>query len=260
MWSGVASRQDAHRYCKDADRRATYANERFDFLGYTFRPRSSKRKAGTYAVNFLPAVSNDAMKAMGQKLRSWRINRRSDKSLDELAHFCNKVVQGWINYYERFYKSGLYPLLRRINTYLVRWAKRKYERLRRHTKRAQHWLVRIARRQPTLFAHWRLARPDAGQWELSESRGSRSVLREPEGATPSGHSPSFKFVRFLQQTRGSSDLAVCYRAAATNFWSPTSKKNVVPFWPVRVRTSPWAADTRTGPALTGVGKMAPPTV
>jgi Group II intron, maturase-specific domain len=85
-------------YCKDADRRATYANERFDFLGYTFRPRSSKRKAGTYAVNFLPAVSNDAMKAMGQKLRSWRINRRSDKSLDDLAHFCNKVVQGWINY------------------------------------------------------------------------------------------------------------------------------------------------------------------
>jgi len=147
-------------YCKDADRRATYANERFDFLGYTFRPRSSKRKMGTYAVNFLPAVSNDAMKAMGQKLRSWRINRRSDKSLDDLAHFFNKVVQGWINYYGRFYKSGLYPLLRRINTYLVRWAKRKYKRLRSHTKRAQRWLVRIARRQPTLFAHWRLARPD----------------------------------------------------------------------------------------------------
>ena len=114
-------------YCKDADRRATYANERFDFLGYTFRPRSSKRKAGTYAVNFLPAVSNDAMKAMGQKLRSWRINRRSDKSLDDLAQFFNKVVQGWINYYGRFYKSGLYPLLRRINTYLVRWAKRKIQ-------------------------------------------------------------------------------------------------------------------------------------
>jgi RNA-directed DNA polymerase len=147
-------------YCKDADRRATYANERFDFLGYTFRPRSSKRKVGTYAVNFLPAVSNDAMKAMGQKLRSWRINRRSDKSLNDLAHFFNKVVQGWINYYGRFYKSGLYPLLRRINTYLVRWAKRKYKRLRGHTKRAQRWLVRIARRQPTLFAHWRLARPD----------------------------------------------------------------------------------------------------
>src|SRR5256885_2154998 len=40
-------------YCKDADRRAIYANERFDFLGYTFRPRPSKRKVARYAVNFL---------------------------------------------------------------------------------------------------------------------------------------------------------------------------------------------------------------
>ncbi|MCA1681710.1 MAG: transposase family protein, partial [Actinobacteria bacterium] len=27
--------------------------------------------------------------------------------------------QGWINYYGRFYKSMLYPLLRRINDHLV---------------------------------------------------------------------------------------------------------------------------------------------
>ena len=38
-------------------------------------------------------------------------------------------MQGWINYYGGFYKSELYPLLRRIDTYLVRWAKRKYKRL-----------------------------------------------------------------------------------------------------------------------------------
>ena len=60
----------------------------------------------------------------------------------------NKVVQGWINYYGRFYKSGLYPLLRRINEYLVRWAKRKYKRLRGHTRQAKRWLVRVARREP----------------------------------------------------------------------------------------------------------------
>ncbi len=116
-------------YCKDADRRATYANERFDFLGYTFRPRLSKGKAGKFFVNFLPAVSDDAIKAMSRELRSWRINERSDKALGDLAHMFNKVVQGWINYYGRFYKSMLYPLLRRINEYLVRWAKRKYKRV-----------------------------------------------------------------------------------------------------------------------------------
>ena len=44
----------------------------------------------------------------------------------------NSIVQGWINYYGRFYKSmSVYPLLRRINDHLVRWACRKYRRLRR---------------------------------------------------------------------------------------------------------------------------------
>src|SRR5437762_5036808 len=77
-------------YCKDADRRATYANERFDFLGYTFRPRLSKSRLGKHFVNFSPAVSDDALKAMSRELWSWRINCRSDKSLADLAHMFNK--------------------------------------------------------------------------------------------------------------------------------------------------------------------------
>jgi len=54
----------------------------------------------------------------------------------------------------------LCPLLRRINEYLVRWATRKYKRLRGHSRRARRWLVRVARREPKLFAHWRIVRPD----------------------------------------------------------------------------------------------------
>jgi len=148
-------------YCKDENRRATYANERFDFLGYTFRPRLSKSRVGKHFVNFSPAVSDDALKAMSRELWSWRLNCRSDKSLGDLARMFNKTVQGWINYYGRFYKSRLYPLFRRMNEYLVRWAKRKYKRLYGHTRRAKRWLVRVARREPKLFAHWRLGvRPD----------------------------------------------------------------------------------------------------
>ena len=148
-------------YCKDADRQAIYANERFEFLGYTFRPRLSRGKAGKFFVNFLPAVSDDARKAMSRELRSWRIDERSDKTLDDLALMFNKVVQGWIKHYGRFYKSMLYPLLRRINEYLVRWARRKYKRLQRHDRRARRWLVRVSRRDPALFAHWKFGlRPD----------------------------------------------------------------------------------------------------
>jgi Group II intron, maturase-specific domain len=126
---------------------------------------------------------------MGRDLWSWRLNRRSDKSLDDFAHMFNKVVQGWINYHGHFYQSGLYPLLRRINTYLVRWAKRNTNNcaVTPHGQNVGWCALRDANR-PCLLTGGSCG-PMARQWELSESRGSRSVLREPQGETPSGYSP-----------------------------------------------------------------------
>jgi len=148
-------------YCQDADRRDTHEVTSFTFLGYTFRPRLAKNKWGKHFVSFLPAVSRDAVVAMGREIRSWHIARRSDKSLDDLARMFNSIVQGWINYYGRFYKSMLYSLLRRLNRHLVRWACRKYKRLKRRERRAMHWLAEVASRAPGLFAHWRFGlRPD----------------------------------------------------------------------------------------------------
>ena len=148
-------------YCKDADRRDDHEVTSFTFLGYEFRPRLAKSRTGHHFVSFLPAVSTGAMKAMGREIRSWHLARRSDKSLDDLARMFNSIVQGWINYYGRFYKSRLLYFLRRLNRHLTRWACRKYKRLKRRERRAMGWLAEIARRSPRLFAHWRLgARPD----------------------------------------------------------------------------------------------------
>jgi RNA-directed DNA polymerase len=148
-------------YCKDADRRDDHEVTSFTFLGYEFRPRLAKSKTGHHFVSFLPAVSPAAMKAMGREIRSWHLARRSDKSLDDLARMFNSIVQGWINYYGRFYRSRLLYFLRRLNRHLTRWACRKYRRLKRRERRAMGWLAEIARRSPRLFAHWRLgARPD----------------------------------------------------------------------------------------------------
>jgi RNA-directed DNA polymerase len=147
-------------YCKDADRKGSFEHEQFTFLGYTFRPRLSKNKFGKHFVNFTPAVSENARKAISREIRSWHITRRSDKTLSDLARMFNPIVQGWINFYGRFYKSWLYPVLRHINDGLVRWAMRKYKRLHGHTRQAKAWLAEVARRAPTLFAHWKLVRPD----------------------------------------------------------------------------------------------------
>ena len=152
-------------YCKDEDRCGDYEVTSFTFLGYTFRPRLAKSRWGKHFVNFLPAVSKDAIKAMGREIRSWHIARRSDKSLGDLARMFNSIVQGWINYYGRFYKSMLYPLLRRINDHLVRWAMRKYKRLRRREKRAGELMAEASRRSPRLFAHWRFGLKPGG-WTM----------------------------------------------------------------------------------------------
>ena len=151
-------------YCKDDDRRGRHVNEKFDFLGYTFCPRRSKNRWGEYFINFTPAVSNEAAKRMRQEMRRWRINLRSDKAIDDLARMWNPVLRGWIQYFGRFYKSALYPVFRHFNGLLVRWAMRKYKRLRRHRRRAEHWLGQIACREPGLFAHWHLlgVKPAAG--------------------------------------------------------------------------------------------------
>jgi RNA-directed DNA polymerase len=143
-------------YCKDDDRRGEYPNQKFDILGYTFRPRLSRRWRGTFGVVFSPAASDKALKTIRQTVRSWTLHERSDKSLDDLARMFNSHIRGWINYYGRYYKSALYPTLRHIDRILARWAHRKFKSLRRHRRQTAHWIARVARRQPSLLAHWAL--------------------------------------------------------------------------------------------------------
>jgi RNA-directed DNA polymerase len=149
-------------YCKDDDRRNEYPETKFDFLGYTFRPRRSKNRHGKAFVNFTPAVSNKAQKVMRQTIRGWRVQLKSDKTLNDLSRMFNPVIRGWVNYYGRFYKSELYRVLKHMDRALVRWAARKYKKLEGHQRRATHWLGKIARRDPRLFTHWQMGiRPAA---------------------------------------------------------------------------------------------------
>ena len=148
-------------YCKDDQRRGSSEHTSFDFLGYTLRPRLSRRKHGGQFVNFLPAASDDARKRIRREIRGWRLHLRPGKTISDLARIFNPIIRGWINYYGRFYRSVLVKVLRRINAYLVRWAQGKYKRLRRYPAQARRFLVDVFRRQPDLFAHWQFGtRPD----------------------------------------------------------------------------------------------------
>jgi len=142
-------------YCKDVNRRGDHPNQMFAFLGFAFRARKTVWHGKLYVHGFRPAVSSQALTAISRTIRGWALHHRSDKSLQDLAAIYNPYIRGWINYYGQFYRKQLRPTLLRIDTYLVRWARWKFKRLRRRHWGAREWLARVRCTNPTLFSHWR---------------------------------------------------------------------------------------------------------
>lgn len=143
-------------YCKDDNRRRDFPEQSFDFLGYTFRPRSAKNRSGSMFVSFIPAVSAKATKAMRLVLRQWKLSHRGDLSWEALVRWLQPVVCGWVNYYGRFCPSALHQALSMVDELLVRWSRRKYKEHKKNPMRGWGWLKRLKSRQPTLLPHWQL--------------------------------------------------------------------------------------------------------
>jgi RNA-directed DNA polymerase len=141
-------------YCKDNTRKGNYQHFQFDFLGYTFRPRLVKSRRGNYFVSFTPAMSKKARMSISQKVRGWKIHLWSAQTLESIAYVLNPVIRGWINYYGKYRRSSLHSVQEQLDYALVRWAKRKYKKLKPSLRKATAWLRRIKLKQPKLFTHW----------------------------------------------------------------------------------------------------------
>ncbi|UER54158.1 maturase [Kineosporiaceae bacterium SCSIO 59966] len=84
-------------------------------------------------------------------------NQRGGSGLSDLAEWINPIVRGWHQYYGRFTPSVMRAFLARINTYLMRWARGKYRRLRGYWALTRWW-KRVQRENPGLFYHWGITR------------------------------------------------------------------------------------------------------
>lgn len=144
-------------YCRDRNRKDKHPNVKFDFLGYCFRPRPVRNsRDNSLFCGFNPAVSPSAMKAMRQTIRDLKLRRQTQLSLQGIAQQLNPLLRGWIEYYGRYARSALYPLLRYVNQTLVAWAMRKYERFKHHKVQASQFLLRLAQERVALFVHWQI--------------------------------------------------------------------------------------------------------
>jgi len=101
-WRGVGSRftaEDEDCLLQGLEPDRSREEESFDFLGFTFRPRRARNRRGEYFASF-SLRSVVAAKTIRQTMRrSWRIRRRTDKSLNDLANMFNPELRGWICYY-----------------------------------------------------------------------------------------------------------------------------------------------------------------
>lgn len=141
-------------YCQDVRRNGKYHTTEFDFLGYTFKKRVAMGRYGLF-LRFLPAVSKKATQRMRDEIRSWKMSRITHISMADLAEKINAKVRGWMNYYGKFSRSVFRSkIINLIELGLHRWATRKFKKLKRRPSRAGRWLAEIAKRDPTLFAHW----------------------------------------------------------------------------------------------------------
>jgi len=141
-------------YCKDYKRKDDNENVKFDFLGYSFQPRTTKSKINKNPfLGFDCAISKKSRTKIITELRKSNIHRMSEGTIEEIASMLNPKLSGWINYYGKFRAIELHKLFRRLTLRLMKWVQNKYKITSR--RKAYDWLREKLKTTPKLFAHWR---------------------------------------------------------------------------------------------------------
>ena len=143
-------------YCRDYRRQNTYETVKFDFLGYSFQPRSTKSKqTGKLFLGFDCAISISSKKRIADKLEDLKIDRLNFKSIVGVSLYLEPFIRGWINYYGKYRITELKPVFLLLRQRLVWWARKRYKRYKTNMVKAYRWLDRVQKQFPNLFYQWR---------------------------------------------------------------------------------------------------------
>ena len=144
-------------YCRDYSRKGNYPEVKFDFLGYSFQPRTTKsRKTGKLFLGYDCAISISSRKRIADKLETLEIERLGFRSIVGIAQYLNPMIRGWINYYGKFRAYELSKVFLLLHIRIVRWARKRYKRYKASLIKAYKWLERIRKQFPYLFYHWQV--------------------------------------------------------------------------------------------------------
>lgn len=143
-------------YCKDHKRTGNYENVKFDFLGFTFKPRPTKsKKDGFMFLGFDLAISVNSGKRIIKSLQQTHFHRWTSNTIEGIAAELNPPIRGWLNYYGKFRRSAMSFIFHIFHRRLLKWIMIRYKSLRNRIRKAYRMLKRIQKAFPTLFEHWK---------------------------------------------------------------------------------------------------------
>jgi RNA-directed DNA polymerase len=142
-------------YCRDYRRREKHQIVKFDYLGYTFQPRTAfSKKLNKLFIGYDCAISISSRKRIADKLEALNVNTLSFKSIVGVAQYLNPLIRGWVHYYGKFKMYELTKVFRLLSARLVWWARKRYKRYKTSIRKAYKWLACVRKQYPTLFYHW----------------------------------------------------------------------------------------------------------
>jgi len=142
-------------YCRDYRRREKHQIVKFDYLGYSFQPRTAfSKKLNKLFIGYDCAISISSRKRIADKLEALNVKTLSFKSIVGVAQYLNPLIRGWVNYYGKFKMYELTKVFRLLSARLVWWARKRYKRYKTSIGKAYKWLASVRQQYPTLFYHW----------------------------------------------------------------------------------------------------------
>lgn len=128
--------------------------QKFDFLGYTFKPRIIKER-GKIKLGFSPAMSQKSRSRIVKELQEMNFHRWVHFPISKIAELLKLKLRGWINYYGKFRMSEMRKLFKVLHIRLTKWIRNKFRRFRKKPWYAGYkYLQKLSRDFPNLFEHW----------------------------------------------------------------------------------------------------------
>lgn len=142
-------------YCRDYKRKEKHPTVKFDFLGYSFQPRTAySKKKGNLFLGYDCAISIDSRKRIADKLEELNVDKLTFKNIVGVAQYLNPMIRGWVHYYGKFKMYELTKVFRLLSKRLVWWARKRYKRYKTSIRKGYKWLATVREQFPTLFYHW----------------------------------------------------------------------------------------------------------